>query len=68
MELERILKALEARDANKVAALMREHIGNAAQFAANVPGRQSTGAADAVPQRNAVARASARSRRKPTRA
>jgi GntR family transcriptional regulator, rspAB operon transcriptional repressor len=68
MELERILKALEARDANKAAALMCEHIGNAAQFAANVRSRQSPGAADAVPQRNAVVRAPAHSRRKARRA
>jgi DNA-binding GntR family transcriptional regulator len=68
MELERILRALEARDANKAAALMREHIGNAAQFAANVRRRQPPGMADAAPQRNAVARAPARSHRKARRA
>jgi GntR family transcriptional regulator, rspAB operon transcriptional repressor len=66
MELERILSALEARDANKAAALMREHIGNAAQFAANVRRRQPRGTTDAAPQRNAVTRA--RSHRKARRA
>jgi DNA-binding GntR family transcriptional regulator len=35
-ELGRVLEALEARDAKKAAALMREHIGNAANYSAGV--------------------------------
>lgn len=37
-ELLRILEALEARDAKSAAALMREHIGNAATFSARTRG------------------------------
>jgi DNA-binding GntR family transcriptional regulator len=39
-ELERILAALEARDAERAAALMREHILNAADYAASTRGRR----------------------------
>ena len=37
-ELQRILEALEARDSKAAAALMREHIGNAATFSARTRG------------------------------
>lgn len=49
MELEHILKALEARDPKTAAALMREHIGNAASFAAEVRSRQSLAKVDSAP-------------------
>lgn len=39
LELERILDALEARDPEKAASCMRDHIGNAADFAAAVRAR-----------------------------
>lgn len=44
-ELGRILDALEARDADAAAECMRQHIGNAADFAAAVRERQAANAA-----------------------
>jgi DNA-binding GntR family transcriptional regulator len=42
-EIERVLASLEARDAEKAARLMREHIGNAADFAAGERRRTGRG-------------------------
>lgn len=66
VELERILTALEAREPNSAGLRMREHIGNAADYAANLRNRQSRGRTDAAPaQTVAAARpAPAKSRRR----
>ena len=60
MELERILKALEARDSKTAAALMREHIGNAASFAAEVRSCQSLVKVNSAPPRRKSKSASPR--------